>query len=558
MQPPSWARGRLVRRTSDILPLCIIRTVGVVTWLICSYPPTDLISRSANLAAIASENVSFRYFLSLRLVEGPSQYTNPGQGPLLPLFQNILYRIVSVIDPNPAGTLIAKLNAFAHLTLLSYVVGLAVVIGLICSRRLTLTTWERIALLSSPIFVQYSWYHAYLHLILPDYYGFAMLTMLASAAALLHSIHSQANLFILSITIGLTAALKITLLPFAALTGAAIFLHQRGVKHMLLLTLVSVGIYFCILTAYYKADLSEIGQFIRDLPNLKNAAANNLLFHSPFFDLSAQWLAANSFVSIWIAMAIAMPFMLYGVSIGITHRNAVPSACFAAVTIAFVLAALRGQTTSSVDLLGVLVPATAVALAGRPHQLAWLAIAALAVAGVWTIQNFWFVRTNGQYIATPYIMNHERWNEEAYEWNRAQGLPIVFIMPSHFYTAGTAEDLIARGLRNQFGYTPDVTVNDNVSRKRWFGNYFFIDFHTTKAKRRYATDQPLPASYVVTWVQAAHSDQPLSTHERDAAFERYLDSEGYAALRDEGRCRSWRPDPHKIVFSCVAQSAEGY
>lgn len=36
---------------------------------------------------------------------------------------------------------------------------------------------------------------------------------------------------------------------------------------------------------------------------------------------------------------------------------------------------------------------------------------------------------------------------------------------------------------NQSGYSPDVTVNDNATRKRWFGNYFFIDFHTTKTKQ---------------------------------------------------------------------------
>jgi hypothetical protein len=134
-----------------------------------------------------------------------------------------------------------------------------------------------------------------------------------------------------------------------------------------------------------------------------------------------------------------------------------------------------------------------------------------------------------------------RWNEAVYDWNRAQGLPVVAVLPSNTFLVGTVEDMAMRGCHDMFlGHWYDPV---GPTCARLFPELTFAS---------YTVPQDLPEHLVVMWTEPMAGASTLVSPAEEQHLRQVLVEDGFDRLVADGRCQTWpQEQAAMLIRSCV-------
>ena len=547
------ARDRIER----IVPLLMAMLIATLY----AAPTGRFIEHQTNIAAAYNEPIGYRYFWTMRNVDGVDDFTHPGQGPLIGVLQKMIYVGLKIGDSAPQSNLVAKMNLFGYLTNLATVALMTLLLMTVAlSRGISLPS--KVLLLALPMLFSYGWYYGFHYTLTPDYAILLPPLMLWTAFIATQILAkppgesaTASELFQGGLVAGLAVSLKITYV-FApvALIGAAILSRpHRKIRDLGGVLAICVLIYLLAILVYYDFSYQFVLLFLKYLFGWAigmsgggNPAAPN--FMAEFLNVDTNWGSPTSYVVPLAELVFSLLVISY-IQGRLRKYDVVLLAAVAAIGVNFIFVILRQAPATAFDFSVVPPLAVTVALARLPgtreRAVAYLVVAgvALAAPAAWWGAHASWVRDNlGVISSLAAVDKNGRFNEQIYNWNRSHGLPIVLLIPDASYDVGTVEDMMWRGFAG-LPWSGGWIANDNSTRKRLFPEYIFINYSESFRAQ-------LPSRYVFMWTD--FNGPPVTAPGFDLKVHHdYLRRYGYLQLEYSDRCRNWPTNHILIVHSCV-------
>jgi hypothetical protein len=509
--------------------------------IIFSLPLLLLQFAGGSYLPFANESLAYRYFTSLRIMDGQGGAVWTAQGQLVTLLQNGFIWIIQMLG---SSNLKSGLEQFGMLTNLA--AGALMFFVCLCAaldRRL-LVSDKVLVLLLGPVTLFSTVNAGFYYSILPDYYAFSLVLISASVYLTIRfyrdvSVFNVRHLYIAGALCGVVAANKLTLLGPAGIAVLVAILRPPLDWRMFLGRTAKAGVIFFVVLGFifsgvYLFDLRQAAiAFLHMLDFLKTAGAEPGFWEGNFWlfqeiynydKIFFAWLLATLFLTLemfkqkaWRAGVILGSNLLVAVLLGIGLYK-------------------RGAGTTFFEVSCILVGLTglclAVALGFRQRGVLASLLPGVIFLGALTQFNFshnWMVVTKSRDLAKT------SW--EIREYAESLERPVIVVIPDESYVANGVEDLVNKGLRDlstgQFGSSK--ALKERIMPR--------TEFREVPGKFETGT--------IFIWVEKWDilTNKPLKEKSPDEA-RRWADLSRVAALND---CRIWRTgySEQLLVNVCV-------
>ncbi|HKO09586.1 MAG TPA: hypothetical protein VJ487_17925 [Alphaproteobacteria bacterium] len=460
---------------------CALLAVAVAASLLALWPPAHLILANANLPTLFHENLGYRFFWALRLIDGaPGDFVHPGQGVLLSLIQAIYYLFGKLTGLDLFG----QISLFARLTLgVAVVAMLTLTIAIALDRKLDVGL--RAALVTAPLVMGLGHSTVFSYDLYPDYHAYSKVFFLLFAWRWLshrgwQGIRSRRAACELAVLAGLLGALKVNYAIFPAvllLASLGVTAASRPGEALRLGAvmaptgaIVMAGLFLL----HYGGDIAAVARFFVVLSTFARSLGGPSQIS---LDPLAGWSSDSYSNLAWLSAILAFLCLA-----ALGTRRALPAA-FALVlaglgAAAVAMAYWRGGAASAFD--GVVIVALLCVLAAatlKDHSTA--RHASLALAAVFVLWPASWVACHWRAYSTdngllPLLETAGDWQRGLFDWNLSHGLPIYVLMPSNNFPQGTIEDMMMRGMTN-FGEVWYAS-NENPTRAARFPQFHFVSY----------------------------------------------------------------------------------
>jgi hypothetical protein len=558
-----------VRRLPFILPYALALLVSAA----CAGPLLHFLFDQTNLATQYGENLGFRYFLSMRLLEGAEDYVFNTQGPLFPLIQHVLYLLVSTLGSAPAAALPLKINAFGYATHIAGIIVLLASLVYAASRsRIPILT--RCVLISLPLFYSYAFTIGFAYLLYPDYNFFGQACFVVVTTQLYElagqgAAASTRQLWLLGAMIALAGSLKSTYVVFPAVYALAYLWIRSGdrLRAALHLASATAASWLVVALLYFHGSPRNVLRYLGDSVEFGRRLTGDPEFSKALLQAFSSSWSDNSLLIYWEATAVAV--LVVAVAL-LSLRDApveekrsrlgLAVAGLACIAIYSYGMFARGGGASFQDSVYVMLPAAVISAhqisSARLRQSINVAIAVftLGLPLAWASVHLDRVVSNLGIIAGARESDRlagGRWHEQIHSWNVSHGRPVILLMPSNDFVVGSVEDMMMRGFSDWNSHW--YTANLNRTRKMLFPNFWFADYNSTRGTD-YAgspgTRVVFPESYVFMWTEPSASNRSFPA-ELSARHHAYLAEQGYLKLVGTPLCRTWEHSHWKMrIHSC--------
>lgn len=545
----------------------IVAALAITAGALASWPPLHLVLINADLPSYYQENISYRFFWALRLVDGePNDFVHPGQGVLLSLIQAVYYLIGKALSLDLYG----QIHLFGLLTLAVPAVA-TVILAIAIAADEKIEVWTRAALVTSPLVMAYGGPVVFAYTLYPDYFAYAKFLFLLMTWRWIHhrswegysSLHATAELGVWG---GLIIALKLNygvlpagllLCSFIATVLTRPFDALYGAIVSALAATAAAGICFVI---HYAGHLSWVQLFFTVVFSWSSS-----LPWSPFpiFPLGNPIRGEGTIG--WLVVILAA-VCIAGLLLALISRRFTALILVivsgALGVLAVVMVFMRGGGSSYMDAILMLallavIAAQSVAYAGAR------AAASGALAAIFFGWPVWSIAANWHDYSTLSISGHKPllalgepgdWQRKLYNWNRSHGLPIFVLMPSNYYTQGTIEDMMNWGFASWPNHTEDS--NRNPTRLRRFPDYTFLYFKDTAPNASYKAT--LPAGRIVLMTTAGKPAPDFGQLPPEVLTRHQAETEELLAGRKREQCYTVKQIMTQVeIVSCVMSVPNG-
>lgn len=535
-----WTRGATV---VGLLP------VGVLV----SLPLLLLVSAGVSPLPVVTESLAYRYFNSLRVLEGERGLVFIVQGQAPGLVNHGLVWLLGAAGI-PLTDLRTRLDLFTYVFLGLNAVGTVIVVALaVVDRRFRWTDCLTVAIV--PIWATYSSQGALSLSLRPDYYVVEGLLTTAAVYLFLRQWRADRPQSLVQWTVGLgvlagiMAATKIGLFWTGLLAAAPVLLFGAGPLRLALrctlFVFVAIAVFFFVTLAFYRFDASIMPEFLaRWLAFVSNPGSEDrfwisLLFPgSPGANPSADYGYGRLVLALWglailisVASAasrwrtdprgLAVPVMVLALGgwqmLGLVVRPA-------------------GTTLYEIGLFAVasggVLLATLPGLRARTWSIAgWTAVLAVhcVVSGLVNGPIIWPLSAFRESSATVW---------QAHAWLQQRAQPVVVFIPDNRHTAGTVEEALLKGMSD----LPTWNIGQGKALLSEMAPR--LSFQQSLAE--------VPSGVTVFWIEVVGEAQLVDAYPALGAFMRG------AQQTDPARCRTWQiatyPWYQRVLHACLSGS----
>jgi hypothetical protein len=440
--------------------LCLVQVVAaLIATLIFSLPLIFLLAAGGSYLPFANESLAYRYFTSLRILDGQGSAVWTAQGQLVTAIQNI---IVTMLQFATATDFKARLEYFGFFTNMAASLSMfAVNLCATLDDRLRFSD-KALVLILGPAIIFGTINAGFYYSILPDYYALSLVIISASVYLTLRfyrddPVFSTRDLCFAGILCGLAAANKLTLLGPAGIVALIAIVRipldpGRFFKRTVLTGVICITTFGFIFLGVYAFNLRDaIIVFRHTLGFLKSAGAEPGFWEGNFWMFQEIYNYDKLFFA-WAAATLYLAFEIWRLR---AWRAAIIliANLFVAVLLCIGLYK-RGAGTTFFELSSILAGLAALSLAvglGLRARTVWaMALPAVIFAAALSQFDFshnWGVVTKSRELA------RKSW--EIREYAAGLGRPTVVVIPDESYVSNGIEDLLNKGLRdlatNSFG-----------------------------------------------------------------------------------------------------------
>lgn len=533
------AGGALTSGSLDIVArLGLIGVVG----LLFALPTLLLVWAGVSPLPVVTESLAYRYFISLRMLEGESGLIFTYQGQTPGLIHHALVWLLGVVGI-PLADLRPRLDLFTYLFLLVNAAGTVVVLALAAFSR-TFRWTDRLAVAIVPVWATYSSQGALSLAIRPDYYTVEVTFTTAAVYVFLRQLragpeaYASRQIVALGVFAGLMAATKIALFWTGLLAAVPTLMPAvpplmtvAGLMRLLVrgatFVLIAIGTFLLVTLAYYRFDVALLPEFlVRWVAFVSNPGGEDLFWVSVFFpgspgsNLSADYGYARLMLPLWGVVVLGS--LIFGIRSrrGGHLRWVVPLAVLALGGWQVLGLVVRPAGTTLYEMGLFVVASGGIALASMSAK-PWRVRATGVWIGVLTVYCLFSGLVNGPIIfplAAFQASSTTVW--EAHAWLRQQGQPVIAFIPDNRHTAGTVEEALLKGMSDQ----PTWNINQGRALLEQLAPGLSFQQTFTEA----------PAGVTVFWIEIVGEPQLTDQHPALGAFA------SMAALADPSGCHTWQ------------------
>jgi hypothetical protein len=419
--------------------------------LLFSLPLIFLLAAGGSHLPFSCETLAFRYFGSVRVLDGAGGGVWPAQGHLLMLFQNLILAALRIFSGDDFKT---SLRLFGILTNLTVGVAMFLLYATTCLDRRLLWSDKALVLVLGPATILGTVHAGFYYSLLPDYYAFDLLLISVSVyAALCYWRNPHAFTFRDAVVPGLLAGVamanKITLLgPAGVVVLLAIsrspISFRQFIQRTLIAGLACLGTYALVFWAAYKFNWGDaFAGASHSLDFLQDAGEETGFWEGNF----QTFLHSYNYEKIFYIWAAATLLVL--VEFVRVRQWRAGIVLFANLLVATLLALglqKRGAGTTFFEVSSILAGLAILMLAiglGLGRWGRWTltvpAIILIAAAQQFDFRHNWFVVSKSRDLA--------RIAWEVHEQALAFHQPVVVVIPDpSYYTGSSIEELLQTGL----------------------------------------------------------------------------------------------------------------
>ena len=436
--------------------------LAVATSLLYALPPLIMLAFGVSPVAVVTESLGYRYFNSLRLLEGERGLIFIVQGQTPALVQHAINLALSGAGI-PIETLRLRLDLFAYgfsffnAALMGWVVCAALVGG-------TLRATDKLLIVTSTLAGGFVSRSAISASMTPDYYAFESTLSTLGLWLFLRRVRAPAStvsfgeIVLFGVLTGLMAGTKINLF-FTGLVAAlpvllgAPFSPARIVVRGVLLGVVAVAVFVLVTLGFYLFDVSILPEFLtRWLGFVRNPGSEERFWTSLFFPGSpganpgADYGYARVLFLVWIgALLGAVIAELRGPA---RRREAL--LMIAAVSLLGLWQVLglvvrpAGTTLFEIGLFVVASGAAIIALVagdgarrGLAFAFAGVVLAQTAVSGLLNVPAL---------VPGPTLRQSSDAVWDVHTWLRTRDRDVLVFLPDNRYAGGTVEEAVLKGM----------------------------------------------------------------------------------------------------------------
>lgn len=473
------AANAVMQATSINRPDIALTIEALIVGFVAAWPPLHLMFANANLASYYQENIGFRFFMTLRFVEGvPGDFVHPGQGVLLSLIGAVYYVLGKLLNLDLFG----QINLFGHLILAVPAIAMLVLAVFIALDR-KLDIGVRAALIAVPLVMglggpQIFQYNTYV-----DYMPYAKFLFFLFAWRWLHylgwrGISSARAAIELGVLIGLMATLKLNYVLWpAGLSLISVFVmintRPRGALRMGIIGALSVAFTVGgLFMVHYRGSLQEIDRYLDELVQFSANIEHSLGFSLNIFDSESSLfrltiifcflcLLSLGFIRFPFRVLVIVPGLaaLAGIAVAMSYWRGGGSGYFEAVVMVSLLCVLA---TASLNNSSV----------GRSASFGLAAVFVLWPVS-WVYANWQNYQTVNALLPRLSVVGD--WQRGLFNWNVSRGLPVYVLAPSNVFMQGTVEDMMQQGFTNFAQHIADS--NKNPTRRALYPQFHFVFFY---------------------------------------------------------------------------------
>jgi hypothetical protein len=502
--------------------IAIAMGIAFLCWIAVSASIFLFVWTNASLPDVYSENIGYRFFWTMRWVDGArDDFIHIGQGVLLPMVQALYF----IAAKKLAVDLWGEINLFAQMTMVGPVILTALLMsGIAADRRLPLEV--KALLLLSPVVMALSHQHTFLYHLYPDYAAYEKVLFTGIfwfvIRNFVYATPRDIDALWLGVAAGAAAALKINL--GIVVLGLVWIAPQRPFR---------LAIYGSLTAAYYGGNLEWVARYFRELFAFSGAGAD-----FPWADLSplGSW-RENTMSNLGTALVIIVISAIYLFARDRLVR--IPLVCSALAGLVLLMAVRRGGGASYFDAFMISVLLLALMGSGPTSDRRL----ARAIIFLFLIGPMIFVGMSWATVSTNSgkIVAKTNWQRQLTQWNDSKNLPIVSIFPSNSFVYGSIEDMMMRGFSNFAEVWYDS--NENHSRQLLFPRNVFAPNNPPV---------PIHGPFVMEWIEATGPSILVSD---DDAKKHNAAMNALVAAFTIRECTAVRPPRTQIIFHACVMSA---
>ena len=427
----------------------------------CAFPAIYLAAHRVSLVGVVPESLGYRYFMSLRILEGGGDFVFIIQGQTLTVAQHAIQLALSHLIGLPVTDLATRLDAFGYATLAlnAALMGAVLVLGFGDGRLSGIDRWLVGTVAISAVYSSRSGLSAAMT---PDYYFTeAAFTVLALVVFLRQARGTPADgvggAATLGFIAGLMAATKLTLVLGGVVAAAPMLLAARSSAARLarvasIFAATVVATFLLVTATFYLFDLHALAEslhrWLKFVGNPGGDAEFWVTFLAPYLGATnpgADYGYARILLVLSSAVVVAAAVLAWRLTRQV-HVLLVPLG-LTVLGAAHVVGLVRrpaGTTLYEVVLFATLAAAASIAVIPRSSARTGLATAFCAVvlahAGVSAIANFPALLP----AEALHASGRSAW--EVHRWLRAQARPVLVYIPDNRYCGGTVEEVLMKGM----------------------------------------------------------------------------------------------------------------
>lgn len=426
-------------------------TAALVASLCFSLPLAFLLLAGGSYLPFANESIAYRYFTSVRILDGQGGAVWTAQGQLATLVQNAIVTVLQSVKAD----LKTSVESFGIFT--SAVAGLSMFVVNLCAAldRKLLPADRMLVMVLGPATIFGTINAGFYYSLLPDYYVFSLVIISASLYLALRFHRSDItynarDLYSAGVLCGIAAANKLTLLGPAGIVAliaiARLPLDRRlFLNRTLLIGVVCIATFGVVFLGVYDFHPRDaLSGFAHTVGFLKSAGAEPGFWEGNFWMFQKLYNYDKIFF-VWMAATLYL-------SIEILRQKAWRAALIlgANLLVASLLAIglyKRGAGTTFFEISSILAGLAALSLAvglGLRKRALWAkglpAMIFIAALSQFDFGHNWFVVSKSRELA--------RTSWEVHDYAMGLGRPLVVVIPDESYVSNGVEDLFNKGLRD--------------------------------------------------------------------------------------------------------------
>lgn len=436
--------------------------LAIVTSLLYALPPLIMLAFGVSPVAVVTESLGYRYFNSLRLLEGERGLIFIVQGQTPGLVQHAINLALSGIGI-PIEVLRLRLDLFAYI--FSFL-NAALMAGIVCAALLggVLRSTDKLLIVTSVLAGGFVSRSAISASMTPDYYAVESTLSTLGLWLFLRQIRAPAQTVSLltivwfGVLAGLMAGTKINLFWIGLVAALPALLSppfspvRVGVRTVLL-GVIAIAVFMLVTLAFYLFDVRIMPEFLaRWLEFVRNPGSEERFWTTLFFpggpgaNPGADYGYARVLFLAWIGA-------LFGAAIAELRRPAPRREALLIVAAVALLGLWQviglvvrpaGTTLFEIGLFAVASGAVVIALVADTRVRRWLALAFAGVVLVQTaVSGFLNVPV---LIPGPTLRQSSEAVWDVHTWLRTRDRDVLVFLPDNRYAGGTVEEALLKGM----------------------------------------------------------------------------------------------------------------